>query len=475
MSTTLPNAQSVASILVDSGILTAAQVEQARTRQRATGGRLGEAVVDLGFASEEAIGRALARAAGVPFTQVDLSVVDPAVFGRFPEGLLRRALAIPLIDSGGQIVVAMADPTDRAAVTELHEAAGAPISVVVGAPAAIRRALAECHGGATERPARPAKPPAAPPAAPGVLHRHLEAAVAARASEIHFVPVGREAVAVFYRVDSGLESRDPETPATARTVREQLQSLGVPDLSRPEDSFAQGVGALPVAGGRVQFHATHCRSTAGVATVIRVGPRLDAAPPVSALGLTPLAEAEICELCEGPEGIVVVYGPPRSGGSTVLASLASLAARADRRVVALEPTGGAPYPAGTTRVRFGNREQATRVWTDLALGQGADVIALDDVLQGEAIEAVLGGATVGRLVFARTDWLEGRDLLAFLARSRHARVALHDRPFVLIGLPGARREGSAVWAPAADGGLLPGTLHATLLSLEDRDALLTRS
>jgi hypothetical protein len=79
---------------------------------------------------------------------------------------------------------------------------------------------------------------------------------------------------------------------------------------------------------------------------------------------------------------------------------------------------------------------------------------------------------VGRLVFARTDWLDGRELLQFLARSRHARSALHDRPFVLIGLPGARREGTAVWSPAVDGGIRPGTLNATLLSLEERDALL---
>jgi hypothetical protein len=519
--TTAPSVHlSAASILVESGLLNPSQVEQARTRQHATGGRLGEAVVELGFAEEETIGRALASAVGVPFTQVDLSVVDPAVLARFPEGVLRRALAIPLLDSGGQIVVAMADPTDRTSVNELREVAGSPISVVVGAPAAIRRALAECRGGvgkngeSTTAAATPRGPRAAAtrpsdteagrpdPAARGalessartaaesgmrrarsaavgtpgssVLHRHLDAALALQASEIHFVPVDQESVAVFYRLDSGLVPQDLETPPAAHTVREQLLALGVADLTRPEDSFAQGAGSLPAAGGRVQFHATHCRSTAGIATVLRVGPRLEAAPSILTLGIAPLAEAELHDLCEGPEGIVIVYGPPRSGGSTVLASLAALAAREDRRVLALEPGATAPHPAGTTRVRYGSREQAVRVWADLAVGQGADVVVLDDVLHGEAIEAVLGGAGTGRLVFARTDWLDGRELLAFLARSRHARAVLHDRPFVLLGLPGARREGAAVWAPALDGGLRPGTLTATILSLEERDELLAR-
>jgi hypothetical protein len=108
------------------------------------------------------------------------------------------------------------------------------------------------------------------------------------------------------------------------------------------------------------------------------------------------------------------------------------------------------------------------------LGQGADVMVLDEVLFGESIEALLGGATMGRLVFARTDWLDAQELLGFLARSRQARSALRDRPLVLVGLPAGRREGAAVWAAAEEGGLRPGTLTATLLSVEDRDALLSR-
>jgi hypothetical protein len=514
-----PTAQSgptLAQILIENGVVSEAQVDQARTRQRATGGRLGEALVDLGLATEESIGRALARSLGVPYTNVDLSAVDPAVVTRFPEGLLHRALAMPLIDSGGQIVVAMADPSDRAAVSELKTASGAPIAVVVGAPGAIRRALSEWRAGLAPEAAapeaatpmastprvpfvRPAPPPAPParesteppaaaprrsggmarpvvspprPAGMELLLHHLEAARGVRASEIHLAPADQKSYSVHYRLDAGLAQRE-SIPATAvRALREQLQTLGVPDLVRPEDSFAQGWAATSVGDSRVQFHATHCRSTSGVATVVRLGPRLDTPPEIASLGIAPLAEAELTELCEGPEGIVIVYGPPRSCGSTVLASLAALAARDDRRIVVMEPAPHAPFPAGATRVRFGSRDQAVRVWSDIMLGQGADVMVLDEVLYGESIEAVLTGATVGRLVFARTDWLDGRELLRFLARSRHARPALRDRPFVLVGLPAGRREGSAVWAAVEEGGLRPGTLTATLLSLEERDGLL---
>jgi hypothetical protein len=125
-------------------------------------------------------------------------------------------------------------------------------------------------------------------------------------------------------------------------------------------------------------------------------------------------------------------------------------------------------------VRFGSREQAARIWCDIMLGQGADVMVLDGVLHGEAIEALLGGGTIGRLVFARTDWLDGKELLRFLARSRHAPSALRDRPIVLVGLPPGRLEGTSVWSAAEEGGLRPGMLTGTLLSIEDRDALLAQ-
>jgi type IV pilus assembly protein PilB len=508
----------LASILVEWGIVSESQVEQGRARQRVTGGRLGEALVDLGFATEESIGRTLAKALGAPFTSVDLTAVDPAVVNRFHVGVLRRALAMPLIDSGGQIVVAMADPTDRAAVAELRAGAGAPISIVVGAPSAIRRALSEYLGvdaGETDDPAdshsiptpvtsrvdppRADPPridapraevvgadplPAESPRANGphagapryrpdgatLLTRYLEGAHALRASEIHIVPSVSSA-AIYYRTDRGLEAHGAEPADAAPAIRAALTALGVPDLAGDGETAAQAWGALTLGQGRVQFRVSHCRGDAGVSTVLRLGPTLPEAPHVSTLGLTPLAEAELCELVEGPEGIVIVYGPPHSGGSTVLASLASLAAREDRRLLVLEPSPAAPYPECATRIRFGERAEAARLWSSLLLGQGADVMVLDDVLHGGAIETVLSGATVGRLVFARTDWIDGQELLQCLSRSRHARVALRDRPFVMIELPSARRDGSAVWAPAEAGGLSPGTLHSTLLTNEERDAL----
>ena len=152
----------------------------------------------------------------------------------------------------------------------------------------------------------------------------------------------------------------------------------------------------------------------------------------------------------------------------ILASLAALAAGQERRMLALEPSGSTPYPEQVTRVVYAKREDALSTWAELTVGQGADVAILDDFLLGESVADVLCGASVGRLLFVRTDWLDGKSLLKHLVKSPHGRAVFADRPFALLGLPAARRDGSRLWDPSDS---RAGAITATILSDEDRDAI----
>ncbi|HYJ34176.1 MAG TPA: ATPase, T2SS/T4P/T4SS family [Candidatus Binatia bacterium] len=463
--------RTLTSILVECGIVTDEQVAQALARQRDTGLLIGETLVELGFTTEENIGWALSRQLGFPYADVHPSSVDPDMVKRFPEGLLRRIQAVPLFGTEEEITFAMADPTDVDAVAELKGAAGIPASLVIGGPASIRRVLDSVYG-----PPESGSPHAAPPptsrrdivwdrAGTNFLAYHLHAAIQARASEIHFIPAGAD-LTVAYRTDAGLVAQTPEQPETSLYLRARLGVLGIADV---DDGRASSWGAAIVELGpdRIAVSACHSRTDAGVATVLRLAPAPAETPDLSLLGLSPLGEAEIREFIDGPEGLVVVTGPPRAGGSLVLASLAALAARADRRTLVFEPAHLLPYPPGTIRIPATDPAR----WEQLAVGLGADVVALDGVVNGERVETLFHGAAVGRLVFARTDWLDPKALLAHLTRSRAGRAALRDRPFALIALPAARREGSAVWVDPSRAEIQAGSLQVTILSDEKRDAL----
>jgi len=463
--------RTLTSILVECGIVTDEQVAQALARQRDTGLLIGETLVELGFTTEENIGWALSRQLGFPYADVHPSSVDPEMVKRFPEGLLRRIQAVPLFGTEEEITFAMADPTDVDAVAELKAAAGIPASLVIGGPASIRRVLDSVYG-----PPESGSPHAAPPptsrrdivwdrAGTNFLAYHLHAAVQERASEIHFIPAGAD-LTVAYRTDAGLVTQTPEQPETSLYLRARLGVLGIPDVDDGRTS-SWGAAIVELGPDRIAVSACHSRTDAGVATVLRLAPAPVEAPDLSLLGLSPIGEAEIREFIDGPEGLIVVTGPARAGGSLVLASLAALAARADRRTLVFEPAHLLPYPPGTIRIPATDSAR----WEQLAVGLGADVVALDGVVNGEQVETLLHGAAVGRLVFARTDWLDPKALLAHLTRSRAGRAALRDRPFALIALPAARREGSAVWVDPARAEIQAGSLQVTILSDEKRDEL----
>jgi len=483
----------LSAILVDSGIVTNEQVDAAFQRQLATGRMMGETLVELGFTTEENIGWALSKQLGIPYADVQPAAIDPELVKRFPEALLRRIQATPLFRGQGEIAIAMADPTDPEAVAELREAAGVELSLVIGCPASIRAVLNEVYG--PERVSSEREASWDDEASESVVRRieqseegagprvvwdrsgttfllyHVHAARQVKASQVHFVP-GPGGLTVFYRTDQGLERHGLEQPETGLYLRTRLAHLGAPDLEVTGGPIvAWGSVRVTVTGERIHIGVCHCRSDIGITTVLRMNPESETVPDLSALGLSPIGEAEIRDFVEGPEGLVIVHGPPRSGGSTVLASLAALAARPTRRIVVFEPWRLTAYPSGTTRIQVVDNPQFASDWGRVAVGLGADIVVLDDVLTGDAMRDVLTGATVGRLVFVRTDWLDGRRLIQYLAKSSNGRAVLRDRPLAMISLPAARREGSGVWTTPAESDAHAGLLQTMVLSDEERDAL----
>ena len=475
--------RTLTSILVEAGIVTESQVEQALARQRETGSMIGETIVELGFTSEENIGWALSKQLGIPYVDVRPDAIDPEQVRRFPEQTLRRVQAVPLFGSRSELTVAMADPTDQDAIQELKQIVGGALSLVIGAPGSLRRALDAVYGPSRRVPAsaktetsasvRESGLEAAPRdvvwdrAGTNFLLFHLHSARKKNASEIHFTPMDG-VLAIHYRTDSGLEAQAPERPEAALYLRARLGVLGVFDLEGTGDVVSHGSIEVEVGPDRMVLNVSHCRALDGVTTVIRISPRTSSVPELNALGVSPIAEAEIRDMVDGPEGIVIVHGPPRAGGTLVLASLAELAKRPERRMIAIEPSSSTLYPEQVTRVVYAKREDALQTWREIAIGQGADVAILDDFLLGDSIAEVLSSASVGRLVFVRTDWLDAKSLLQYLAGTRHGRAVLADRPFALLGLPMARREGSRVWSVSEE---RAGGLSATILSDEDRDAI----
>ena len=165
----------IGELLVQGGQIDPLQLDSALAHQRQWGGRLGQAIVRLGFLSEDRLLEAVGAQLGAPFVVIGQRVVPPSVIGLLPRKLIRTRRALPLEKRTehrrGPLVVAFADPADLPAVDEIAFFTGLEVKAVLAAEWDIEQAIArhlgdvQPAGAATPRPRSIDLPPDTSPLA----------------------------------------------------------------------------------------------------------------------------------------------------------------------------------------------------------------------------------------------------------------------------------------------------------------------
>jgi len=140
----------IGELLVRQGRIDEMQLRSALAHQRQFGGRLGRAIVSLGFLPEPTFLEALGEQLGAQVVAVGDRPVDPRVLSLVPARLLRSRKAVPLarLDETrrGPLVVAVADPGDLGLLDELSFVTGLDIRPVLASEADLDRAIARLLG-----------------------------------------------------------------------------------------------------------------------------------------------------------------------------------------------------------------------------------------------------------------------------------------------------------------------------------------
>ncbi len=111
-------------LLVGQCVIDASQLKRALLEQRRSGLKLGEQVVQLGYASRDSVLRVLAAQSGVPY----LAAIDVAAVRLAPGGLgideVRALGVVPFREVGERLLVACRAPLPRAAAAALRSLTG---------------------------------------------------------------------------------------------------------------------------------------------------------------------------------------------------------------------------------------------------------------------------------------------------------------------------------------------------------------
>src|SRR5438093_308827 len=86
---------------------------------------------------------------GTFFIELNGTVPEQAALQVLPEEMARLQVALPLRFEDGQLVVAVADPSNELMIENLRRAAGAEPRLVVTTQAELVRAIGEAYGGLT--------------------------------------------------------------------------------------------------------------------------------------------------------------------------------------------------------------------------------------------------------------------------------------------------------------------------------------
>ncbi|MGQ0445632.1 MAG: GspE/PulE family protein [Beijerinckiaceae bacterium] len=356
-----------------------------------------------GFADEVALFFGLKRLA------LPELVAAPALTGRFSPRFLRDTAIFPFELPKGQYRLAVADPSDAAAVRAAEIVLGAPVLVEIASFEDIATVLGEQLGGEEGTAAESESLGAGAEddieslrdlasGAPVVraVNDLLEKALELRASDIHIEPF-RNGLVVRMRVDGLLRTVAAPANALPQALISRIKilaGLNIAERRLPQD----GAARQKVARSEIDIRVATMPSQHGESAVIRLLPRDRGLLDVAKLGLSVSDEKIVRHLLALPHGMIVVTGPTGSGKTTTLATMLSILNDPSRKILTIEdPVEYEIQGVNQSQVKPGiglTFATAMRAF----VRQDPDVIMVGEVRDAETANIAVHAALTGHLV-----------------------------------------------------------------------------
>ncbi len=142
--------QQLGAELVQNGMLTEAQLAQAREFQQTTGGGLAEILVKLGLVEEDELTRRIATAHRLNFVDPNAAEIDAELLARIPRQVIERHQILPLKSEHG-VLLALTDPNDFQAIDEVQFLTNRPVETALASRSAVRKIIQRYYQRAERR------------------------------------------------------------------------------------------------------------------------------------------------------------------------------------------------------------------------------------------------------------------------------------------------------------------------------------
>ena len=418
-------------ILKQWGLVNDRKIEQAFSVAKGQGKRMGEALVDLGFATDADVAKALAFQFEMEYIDLDQpNAIDKSDMQLIPQDLIKKYMILPLGTSNGRMTVLIHDPLNLDLMDTLRFRLNSEIDTKLGSYTKIKQyidgmtsetqdsideavrqltmdaretsidlgsldgnqvysidhSIDQDAGDAQEAPII------------RLVNQIIVEAVKARASDIHIEPFGNR-VRLRYRVDGVCHERDrvPKRTQSAVIARLKIMSgMKIEEKRVPQDGRIK----LNVEGDVIDFRVSACPAYHGESVVLRILRPESARIGLENLGMRQDTLEHFNSIIRRPNGIFLVTGPTGSGKTTTLYTALDVLNRPDRKIITAEDPIEYNFK-GINQCQV--HEQIGLSFSRILramLRQAPNIILVGEIRDLEVADVAIQAALTGHLVFS---------------------------------------------------------------------------
>ncbi|HCH4571620.1 TPA: type II/IV secretion system protein [Vibrio parahaemolyticus] len=403
-------------LLVEEGIVSEDQIQQALSAQRSTGQKLGDALIDLGFITEKQMLEFLSQQLGLPLIDLGRAPVDADAVQILPEVHARRLRAMVVARNGDTLRVAMSDPADLFTQESLMNLLGeynlefiiASERQLISSFDRYYRRTKEIASFAEQLQAEHQdvqsfdygidEADSEEVTVVKLVNSMFEDAVQVGASDIHIEPDDK-VLRLRQRVDGVLHETilNEVNIASALVLRLKLMAhLDISEKRLPQD----GRFNIKVRGQSIDIRMSTLPTQYGESVVMRLLNQSSGLRPLEESGLPPELLARLRRQLSRPHGMILVTGPTGSGKTTTLYGALSELNEPGKKIITAEDPVEYCLPR-ITQVQINSKIDLTfsRVLRTF-LRQDPDIILIGEMRDQETVEIGLRAALTGHLVLS---------------------------------------------------------------------------
>ena len=407
--------------LLQAGVISKEQILDAQGKAKQTSKSIAQVIVQLGYAKDEEVMKALAKAHRMDYVDLSQVEIPERVIELMPEAVARENNVIPLDETDRGIKVLMSDPEDVDTVEKLRFILNRDITVALATRSAIALGINRKYGQVEgesadsvlqeftdtaieftvtrddeEDSGKEVEDNSAPIVR--LVQLMITEAVQLRASDIHVEPF-EDRVRIRYRIDGVLHERDTLPKRQLGAIISRIKILADIDIA---EKRREQDGRIKVTTGEkeLDLRVSIIPTNQGQSCVLRLLDKDNIKIGVRQLGFSEGTYKKFHSLIRRPNGIILVTGPTGSGKTTTLYAAMNSLNRPDRKIITAEDPVEYYLP-GINQV-----EVKHKIGLDFAriirsmLRQAPNVILVGEMRDQETASMGIQASLTGHLVFS---------------------------------------------------------------------------